>query len=116
MTVNKWLAVLLPGVSLNEGAVSALSSQCRRLYNLSGAGADGYDVERLIALYVLANLAPSAVEGSSASVRGVASRREGKVSVTYTQTAQKAGWEGTTWGQEFLAAMPSGGCVIGHAD
>lgn len=34
MTVNDWLAILLPGVSLDEGAVSALSSQCERLYDL----------------------------------------------------------------------------------
>lgn len=118
MTVNDWLAILLPGVSLDKGAVSALSSQCERLYDLRAAADYGYDVERLKALYVAANLAPIAVEGISASVRGVASRREGKVSVSYTEAAQKAGWQGTQWGQEFLDAMASlsGGCIlIGHA-
>ena len=118
MTVNEWLAILLPGVSLDGGAISALSSQCERLYELRAAAEYGYDTDRLIALYVAANLAPIAVEGISASVRGVASRREGKVAITYTESAQKAGWEGTQWGQEFMAAMGnlSGGCiVIGHA-
>jgi len=118
MTVNDWLAILLPGVSLDEGAISALSSQCGRLYDLRAAGEYGYDVERLKALYVAANLAPIAVEGISASVRGVASRREGKVAITFTSAAQKSGWEGTQWGQEFLEAIRklTGGCVvIGHA-
>lgn len=105
MTVNDWLAILLPGVSLDEGAISALSSQCERLYELRAAAGYGYDIERLKALYVAANLAPIAVEGLSASVRGVASRREGKVSVTFTDSAQKAGWQGTQWGQEFLDAV-----------
>ncbi|ECC6312117.1 DUF4054 domain-containing protein [Salmonella enterica] len=119
MTVNDWLAILLPGVSLDEGAVSALSSQCERLYDLRAAAGYGYDIERLKALYVAANLAPIAVEGLSTSVRGVASRREGKVSVTFADSAQKAGWQGTQWGQEFLDAVGSlsGGCIlIGHAD
>ncbi len=118
MTVNEWLAILLPGVSLDGGAISALSSQCERLYDLRAAAEYGYDTDRLKALYVAANLAPVAVEGISASVRGVASRREGKVAMTFTDAAQKAGWEGTQWGQEFLAAMGNltGGCiVIGHA-
>lgn len=118
MTVKEWLAILLPGISLDEGAISALSSQCERLYGLRAAAEYGYDTDRLKALYVAANLAPIAVEGISASVRGVASRREGKVAITYTESAQKAGWEGTQWGQEFLDAMGnlSGGCiVIGHA-
>ncbi|ECD3750913.1 DUF4054 domain-containing protein [Salmonella enterica subsp. enterica serovar Orion] len=118
MTVNDWLAILLPGLSLDEGAISALSSQCERLYDLRAAADYGYDVERLKALYVAANLAPIAVEGLSASVRGVASRREGKVSVTFTDSAQKTGWQGTQWGQEFLDAMGSlsgGSILIGHA-
>lgn len=118
MTVNDWLAILLPGVKLDEGAISALSSQCARLYDLRAAADYGYDVERLIALYVAANLAPVQIEGLSSSVRGVASRREGKVSVTYTNAAQKAGWEGTDWGNEFLDAMgvvSGGGGVVGHA-
>ncbi|BBR58937.1 DUF4054 domain-containing protein [Klebsiella sp. WP4-W18-ESBL-05] len=118
MTVNDWLAILLPGVSLNQGAISALSSECMRRYDLRAAGEDGYDIERLKALYVAANLAPIAVEGISASVRGISSRREGKVSMTYTEAAQKAGWKGTQWGQEFLDAIGSlsGGCiVVGHA-
>ncbi|HEE0093340.1 TPA: DUF4054 domain-containing protein [Citrobacter braakii] len=118
MTVNDWLAILLPGITLDGGAISALSSQCERLYDLQAAAAYGYDTERLKALYVAANLAPVAVEGISASVRGVASRREGKVAMTFTAAAQKAGWQGTQWGEEFLDAMSnlSGGCiVIGHA-
>ncbi|EHY6614034.1 hypothetical protein REL88_002190 [Salmonella enterica] len=52
MTVNDWLAILLPGVSLDEGAVSALSSQCERLYDLRAAAGYGYDIERLKALYL----------------------------------------------------------------
>lgn len=118
MTVGDWLAILLPGLSLDEGAISALSSQCERLYDLRAAGEYGYDIERLKALYVAANLAPIAIEGISASVRGVASRREGKVAMTFTEAAQKGGWEGTKWGEEFLDAVGnlSGGCiVIGHA-
>ncbi|HIC8437269.1 TPA: DUF4054 domain-containing protein [Citrobacter braakii] len=118
MTVDEWLAVILPGVSLNEGAISALSSQCERLYDLSEAAAFGYDRERLKALYVAANLAPVVVEGISASVRAVASRREGKVATTYADKAQKAGWEGTSWGEEFSDAMGSvsgGGGIVGHA-
>ena len=47
MTVNDWLAILLPGVTLDEGAISALSSQCERLYNLRAAAEYGYDIERL---------------------------------------------------------------------
>lgn len=118
MTVNDWLAILLPGVTLDEGAISAISSKCERLYNLRAAAEYGYDIECLKALYVAANLAPIAVEGISASVRGVASRREGKVAVTFTDAAQKSGWQGTQWGQEFLDAMGdlTGGCIlIGHA-
>ncbi|ELO3585135.1 DUF4054 domain-containing protein [Salmonella enterica] len=119
MTVNDWLAILLPGLALDEGAISALSSQCERLYDLRAAADYGYDVERLKALYVAANLAPIAVEGISASVRGVTSRREGKVAMTFTESAQKAGWQGTTWGEEFSDAIGSlsGGCIlVGHAD
>lgn len=87
-------------------------------FTTCGPAEYGYDIERLKALYVAANLAPIAVEGISASVRGVASRREGKVAVTFTEAAQKSGWQGTQWGQEFLDAMGdlTGGCIlIGHA-
>lgn len=119
MTVDEWLAILLPGITLDKGAVSALSNQCKRLYDLQAAAEYGYESERLVALYVAANLAPIAIEGLSASVRGVASRKEGKVAISYTASAQKAGWQGTDWGREFLDAMSdlSGGCIIvGHAD
>lgn len=116
MTVDEWLNTLLPGITLDKGAVSALSSQCGRLYDLQAAEVDGYDVMRLIALYVAANLGPITVEGISASVRGVASRREGKVAINYTAEGQKAGWKGTQWGREFLEAVSSGNCIlIGHA-
>lgn len=47
MTVNDWLAILLPGVTLDEGAISDLSSQCERLYNLRAAAEYGYDIDRL---------------------------------------------------------------------
>lgn len=102
MTVNDWLAILLPGVSLDEGAISALSSQCERLYDLRAAAEYGYDRERLIALYVAANLAPIAVEGISASVRGVASRREGKVAMTFTTAAQRLVGKVRSGGRSFL--------------
>ncbi|NUL35048.1 DUF4054 domain-containing protein [Kosakonia sacchari] len=119
MTVDEWLIVLVPGITFDGGAVSALSTQCAALYDMEAAEAAGYDTSYLTALYVVAHLAPALVEGVTGNLRTVSSRKEGKVSVTFTKESQKAGWKGTTWGQEFLDAMrklSGGGGVVGHAD
>lgn len=55
----------------------------------------------LKALYVAANLAPIAVEGISASVRGVASRREGKVGGDITEAAQSLAGRVRSGGRSF---------------
>lgn len=121
MTVAQWLAVILQGITLDQGAISALSLECTRRYDLNAAAAAGYDTNRLIALYVAAHLAPAKVLGVSKSGKALKSRREGKVSETFaTESTTKAGWEGTTWGQEFKDAIDDSGSgvglMIGHAD
>lgn len=115
-TVKEWLAILLPGYTVDEGAISALSPMCERVYDLQEAVKDGYEETYLIALYIAANQGYT-IEGYSGSVRPVASKREGKVSQSYaTGKGGKvlAGWKGTTFGQEFLDIIRTsrGGAIL----
>lgn len=120
ITVEEWLAILLPDFTVSEGAIRALSTLCGRVYDLNAAVSDGYEESYLIALYIAANQI-YAIEGSSGSLRPVSGRKEGKVSVTYGtgkngETA--SGWKGTSQGKEFLEIMHTsrgGTGLIGHA-
>jgi hypothetical protein len=119
-TVEGWLAILLPGYTVDEGAISALSSLCARVYDLQAAVDDGYEETYLLALYIAANQV-YAIEGSSGSIRPVTSKKEGKVSVSYGTDkggATQGGWKGTTFGQEFLDIMRisrGGAMLLGSA-
>lgn len=115
-TVKEWLAVLLPDFTVSEGAVSALSSLCARVYDLPAAVEDGYEETYLLALYIAANQV-YAIEGSSGSMRPVSGRKEGKVSITYgtgKNGETVSGWQGTSFGRDFLKIMRTsrGGAVL----
>ncbi|MGN7914738.1 DUF4054 domain-containing protein [Enterobacter sp. 22466] len=119
-TVKEWLAILLPGYTVDEGAFSALSSLCASVYDLQAAVDDGYEETYLLALYIAANQV-YAIEGYSGSIRPVVSKREGKVSQSYGTGkggSVKAGWEGTTFGEQFLdiiSASRGGAILLGSA-
>ncbi|MGK0743570.1 DUF4054 domain-containing protein [Yokenella regensburgei] len=119
-TVKAWLAILLPGYTVDEGAISALSTLCARVYDLQAAVSDGYEENYLLALYIAANQG-YAIEGYNASIRPVTGRREGKVSMNYASSKSgsvKAGWKGTTFGQEFLDIIRTsrgGAMLLGSA-
>lgn len=121
MTVQQWLAVLLPGVTLDTGAISALIIECSQVYDLNAAAAAGYDKNKLLAMYVAAWLAPVAIGGVASTVKTLKSKKEGKVTETYgTEDTKKPAWESTTWGAAFSDIMDSlgggGGIIIGHAE
>lgn len=119
-TIKDWLAILLPDFTVSEGAISALSSLCIRVYDLQAAVEDGYEETYLLALYIAANQV-YAIEGASGSIRPVASKKEGKVSVTYgtgKNGVTASGWQGTSYGQEFNQIMHTsrgGTGLVGHA-
>ncbi|WP_223271333.1 DUF4054 domain-containing protein [Buttiauxella sp. B2] len=119
-TIKEWLAILLPGYIVDEGAISALSSLCASVYDLQAAVEDGYELNYLLALYIAANQY-YAIEGNSGSMRPVVSKREGKVSQSYATGkggSVKAGWKGTTYGQEFLDIVSEsrgGAMLLGSA-
>ncbi|WFZ22214.1 DUF4054 domain-containing protein [Citrobacter portucalensis] len=119
-TVKEWLVILLPGYTVDEGAICALSSLCARVYDLQAAVEDGYEETYLLALYIAANQGYT-IEGNSGSIRPVASKKEGKVSQSYATGkggSVKAGWKGTTFGIEFLDIMSAsrgGGILLGSA-
>lgn len=115
-TVKEWLAILLPGYTVDEGAIGALSSLCIKVYDLQAAVDDGYEETYLLALYIAANQV-YAIEGYNASIRPVTSRKEGKVSMSYGTGkggATQGGWKGTTFGQEFLSIIrvSRGGAIL----
>ena len=120
-TVNEWLAILLPGYTVEEGAISALSSLCASVYDLQAAVQDGYEENYLLALYIAANQV-YAIEGYSGSIRPVASRKEGKVSISYgggKGGSVKVGWKGSTFGEQFLDIMSAsrgGAILLGRAE
>lgn len=120
-TVKDWLAILLPDFTVSEGAISALSALCARVYDLPAAVEDGYEETYLLALYIAANQF-YAVEGASGSMRPLAGKKEGKVSHTYATGKDgnvKAGWKGTSFGQEFNQIMRTsrgGTGLVGHAE
>lgn len=119
-TVKEWLAILLPGYTVDEGAISALSSLCAKVYDLPAAVDDGYEETYLLALYIAANQV-YAIEGYNGSIRPVASKREGKVSQTYATGKNgtvKGGWKGTSFGEEFLSIIRisrGGAMLLGSA-
>ena len=120
-TVNEWLAILLPGYTVEEGAISALSSLCASVYDLQAAVQDGYEENYLLALYIAANQV-YAIEGYNGSIRPVASRKEGKVSISYgggKGGGVKVGWKGSTFGEQFLDIMSAsrgGAILLGRAE
>ncbi|HEY3591931.1 MAG TPA: DUF4054 domain-containing protein [Buttiauxella sp.] len=119
-TIKEWLAILLPGYIVDEGAISALSSLCIKVYDLQAAVNDGYELNYLLALYIAANQS-YAIEGNTGSIRAVSGRREGKVSVTYAtgkNGSVRAGWKGTSFGIDFLDIMKAsrgGAMLLGSA-
>lgn len=115
-SIKDWLAILLPGYIVDEGAIGALSTLCAKVYDLPAAVKDGYELNYLLALYIAANQY-YAIEGNSGSMRPVVSKREGKVAQTYATGkggTVVAGWKGTTYGQEFLGIMRTsrGGAIL----
>lgn len=116
-TIKDWLAILLPGYEVQEGAISALSSQCEKVYQLNADEIDGYEKTYLQALYILAHQG-TAIDGVN-GIRAASSRREGKVSTSYATGKNgtvKAGWKGTTFGIEFLDIVGAGGgALLGSA-
>ncbi|MDS0828881.1 DUF4054 domain-containing protein [Serratia marcescens] len=112
-TIKDWLNIILPGFEVSEGAISALSEQCAKVYDLKAAVAAGYEETYMQALYVAAHQG-IAIEGLS-SIRDVASKKEGEVAVTYSKTGKsKSGWRGTQFGEEFLQIIRAsrGGAVL----
>lgn len=119
-TVEEWLDILLPGFTVSEGAIRALSALCIRVYDLDAAVDDGYEETYLLALYIAANQV-YAIEGASGSIRPVTGKKEGKVSITYgtgKTGVTQSGWKGTSYGEEFLniIRISRGGTgLVGHA-
>ncbi|ASM07243.1 TPA: DUF4054 domain-containing protein [Serratia marcescens] len=112
-TIKDWLNIILPGFEVSEGAISALSEQCAKVYDLKAAVDAGYEETYMQALYVAAHQG-IAIEGLS-SIRDVASKKEGEVAVSYSKTGKsKSGWRGTQFGEEFLQIIRAsrGGAVL----
>lgn len=119
-TTKEWLAILLPGYTIAEGDVVTLSAQCARVYDLQACVEDGYEETYMMALYVAANQI-YAIEGYSGSIKPIASKKEGKVSISYATGKNgktQSGWRGSTFGQEFLQIIRvsrGGAMLLGSA-
>ncbi|MNB60012.1 hypothetical protein D3C81_31840 [compost metagenome] len=119
-TIKDWLAILLPDFTVSEGAISALSVLCAKVYDLQAAVDDGYEETYLLALYIAANQV-YAIEGASGSIRPIVSKKEGKVSQSFgtgKDGAVQGGWKGTAFGADFLNIMHTsrgGTGLVGHA-